>query len=346
MSLSGWRNPAYFKHGRWYRRPVSNGAIVTTRSISTCPDGHTVESVLENIGLSACDGTMTSFPGFRPDLADIALTDALLKLQDQKVNLATNFAERRQTAELFRSSLTTIAHSVMEFRRSNPLSIWKKVKKEGFGWKHTPQKWLELQYGWKPLLSDIHGASERIINRSRDGDADRITVTGKSRDSSIHIWEKPFASHARYLMQDRLSWRYNVSLTYAMDNPVVASLSSLGILNPAYLIWEELPFSFVVDWALPVGNWLNAQTASFGWRFMGGCISKKTVMTTVPLSPLISGLPPDQFCSASPGDIGQELDTFEREVYSSSPVPGLHFKNPLSAMHVSEALSLLATAFR
>lgn len=49
-----------------------------------------------------------------------------------------------------------------------------------------------------------------------------------------------------------------------MRNPGLRQLNGLGLLNPALLWWELLPYSFVVDWFLPVGDVLTSLTAGIG----------------------------------------------------------------------------------
>jgi hypothetical protein len=41
-------------------------------------------------------------------------------------------------------------------------------------------------------------------------------------------------------------------------------LSQLGITNPALLVWELIPYSFVIDWLIPVGDFLSSLDALVG----------------------------------------------------------------------------------
>jgi hypothetical protein len=49
-----------------------------------------------------------------------------------------------------------------------------------------------------------------------------------------------------------------------------AFLNQTGFTNPINLLWELLPFSFVADWFLPIGNYLEALTAWNGLEFLDG----------------------------------------------------------------------------
>jgi hypothetical protein len=60
-----------------------------------------------------------------------------------------------------------------------------------------------------------------------------------------------------------------------MSNPQLATINSLGLTNPIAVAWELVPFSFAVDWFLPVGNTLSALTAGQGLTWLGGYITKR-----------------------------------------------------------------------
>jgi len=56
-----------------------------------------------------------------------------------------------------------------------------------------------------------------------------------------------------------------------VNGPELASLKQFGLANPLSIAWELVPWSFVVDWVLPVGEFLDACTATFGLTFKDGC---------------------------------------------------------------------------
>jgi hypothetical protein len=54
-------------------------------------------------------------------------------------------------------------------------------------------------------------------------------------------------------------------------------MNALGLANPAALVWEALPLSFVFDWFVPVGNWLQGATAEAGLEHQFGFMTEKVL---------------------------------------------------------------------
>jgi len=369
-SSSSWRPPTAWNHRRcnwyWDTPPLRYKNANATLLPHQPPDfEHWVDTG---------QATFVGFPTTIYGTDDVSLENrttsgALLKLQDQQVNLATNLVERKQTEELVADVLHKITASVKFFkrrhkadwdrlvRRSKDPSLYALSPKNSFDRRSVierkfgkiPDKWLEVQYGWNPLMQDVQGAFQKIERREKDGLADRVTLTKTTISSNIRNIQVNDASFAKpafkFVLRDATV--SHTSLTYRMTNFPLAQFSSLGLLNPLYVIWEETPFSFVIDWFAPIGNILNSWTAAFGWTYMGGSYSNK--ITTLLLSDPQDGS--HNFTSGGydysfSGSAVGSAEHFSRKVYGSSPLPGFYLKNPLSYLHASEALSLLIQVFR
>jgi hypothetical protein len=62
--------------------------------------------------------------------------------------------------------------------------------------------------------------------------------------------------------------RRNLTATYRPSSDVISLLSNLGLINPLSVAWEVVPFSFVIDWFIPVNKWLNSLTADAGLELL------------------------------------------------------------------------------
>jgi hypothetical protein len=285
-------------------------------------------------------------PAFPSYLEGRAVSRALLKLKHQSVNLAVAFAERHQTAELFKSTVRKVAKQVNAYKGKSP-KRWAQVLK-GNG-KNTPNSWLELQYGWKPLISDLTGSLQALSDLQEGNNPYLARVKGIAATVTVNSWRKPFASSALYGYDVTDTWKQfcKVSLYYRLRNPTLAAFASLGLTNPFELAWEKLKYSFVVDWFLPVGNWLSTLDADFGWDFHSGTVTKYSTGGSTG-SFRATGLVPRTLKFDYLGDqYKAEGFSMTRSLYASAPWGGIpRFKNPLSGMHIANATALLVQAFR
>ena len=139
-----------------------------------------------------------------------------------------------------------------------------------------------------------------------------------------------------------------VALWFKCVNPNQAVVGSLGLNNPANIVWEKVRYSFVVDWLLPIGPWLSSFGADYGFEFKSGSRSYKREasgsVTSAGGFKLHSG-----YAMGANGGLRlnkYEAEFFHRTVYTSRPVPGFYFKNPFTTKHVISALALLVQAFQ
>lgn len=114
--------------------------------------------------------------------------------------------------------------------------------------------WLEYWFGWSPLLSDIHSAIEVL---QADYPSARVKAGARS---NAHWGNKVVGSRYEEIWTTTITARCHMQADYEVSNPNLFRANQLGLLNPASIAWELVPFSFVVDWFFPVGNFLRQWT--------------------------------------------------------------------------------------
>lgn len=261
--------------------------------------------VLVNMGSSSSNwggsGLSRTFPF--PDLDSRA--KALAKVQKKiaagvtdladadQANLAVDLAERRQCADMLKKRIGTLIHSVQAIRKGYLFEAWRYMSpKKRFpdGLKRTVRAskdnvanyWLEFQYGWKPLLSDIHGAAEQIARSYRDQVPYRFVGSAQcvkeAKDVFIQFATSTVSGNKWSELADySYLERSKFVIEAVVDNATLQALSQTGITNPLLLAWELVPYSFVVDWFIPVGNYLEQLTYAQGLTFKTGTESKRRV---------------------------------------------------------------------
>lgn len=351
---SGWVAPLAYQH-RLYEVKRARGTVSETIFHNgNVGDYYTYRT--SDIGLqsAAKDPALKEIfadnsTNFSADIAKAEL-QALLKLKNQRFNAGVALGESRQLAHHIGSTASKIAKSYSALRHGK----WKKAGKYlGLNLKSQPGHWLELQYGWKPLLSDVHGAAEALSQRNDVGDwvttvkasvsrtvtvADDFSVSGSS--SGPYYARRRSDFYGTYVRLD-----YKPSSFDYLHIP-----AALGLTNPASVAWELVPFSFVVDWFTPVGDWLSALDATLGFTFLSGTRSTIRRRTGTYRSAdayshywVSSGQKRYMSGDASAGLYQVELD---RTLYASSPMPAPRMKNPVSVGHMANGLGLLYQVFK
>jgi hypothetical protein len=121
--------------------------------------------------------------------------------------------------------------------------------------------------------------------------------------------------------------------------------AQLGLTNPVSLAWELLPFSFVVDWAWPLGDYFSNLDALYGWEIRGYSQSNLTRARWT-YTGVDNATTSDAWTNAYAGY--RYLTRLNRGT-NGGQVPFPVFPRPKdpfnSKEHVASALSLLATVF-
>lgn len=250
-------------------------------------------------------------------------TKLRLAVKDQKVNLAQTMAEYKQAQRMFVDNATTIAKTLRHLRRGEISQVFKTLGVKPKQLRGTvSNRWLELQYGWLPLLSDISGSIEEVqANLERP----------KTRKISVRVKEEIRVESSHTLPDQSTALRVNTLKTvvkataYLRQDSLVAT--RLGFTNPANLAWELLPYSFVIDWLIPIGDWLNSLDAGIGFNAIYGTVTTKTQEISE--------------CSRTGGYYLNR--TYGRAVFDSLPGPVFPAYNPsVGFKRIANALALLS----
>lgn len=277
-------------------------------------------------------------------LSNTALITARNNLKQMKVDLGTAFGERNQTARLIGDTASQLARAVRNLRRGRVRDAMRDLglsrkhgEPRGSNW---PQKWLELQYGWKPLLSDIYGACDALSKR--DTDDFGITAKGNAKTFLTNQFSNSNPGTSWYVSASEYELGAYVRVD-AFLGPL-NKLSSLGVTNPLMVAWELVPYSFVVDWFLPIGAWISSIDATLGVTIRG--VSSTTFKRAKHSG---HGVSHDEGnLSFTNSWVVSKTDL--RVIRTASTVlPFASFpslKDPRSLGHMANGLSLLAQAFR
>lgn len=208
--------------------------------------------------------------------------------------------------------------------------------------------WLEQAYGWRPLLNDVYAAMDVFSEPIKEpvGTVKRA-LKGEFKEAVTQqnaLFVKMTDKESNYVCRKKIDYTMATSDLEVFTR----TFSQLGLTNPLDLAWELLYLSFVVDWFLPIGNYLKSLDATVGLQFLGGWFNEKeesrSVRATRGAGPAAgyslyykSGAADDSYADLS----------FSRVKVTSFPSSVLpSFRDPLGVRNALSALSLLNQFFK
>jgi len=276
---------------------------------------------------------------------------------DRKSNFAQFVAERHQLVKMVNDTVSRMTKAVRAVRKGNFAGV-----RSALGYAGGPKRtsgsvgndWLAFQYGWKPLLSDVKGAAEHLAqNHLGRPLVLRVTKSAKGTTPADSVYSDPVGKKPGTSIWTRgvTESRFKVFVEYDVTNDFIRQGSQLGIADPLTLAWELTPWSFVVDWFLPVGKFIEQLNFDSGLTFRkGGYMSfNKTSNSVRLINGQIRELAEAFYdCTYTTGSsvASSDVTYMFRVKWNSFPSPRFpSFKDPFSPVHTANALALLRGAF-
>lgn len=210
-------------------------------------------------------------------MLDRALLKALLRLKDSKIDLSVMALEARKTAGMLGRFSTDMAKTLRGLRRGDLRQLGQLSN-----WKNVPGRYLEWCYGVRPLLQDIDGSMQKIAEAQNLHRPMRLKVVGVVKEDELINLGRilPFNAgpgpHFEFECRRRKLVRY--SLCYDVPSWALKDVSELGLSNPLSTLYELTPYSFVLDWVVPVGDWLSVLDAGNFLDFKEGSLTRMVTL--------------------------------------------------------------------
>lgn len=236
--------------------------------------------------------------------------NCLNKLREQvqgQLNLAVTLAESGQTRKML--ALTTRAVAALTRMKksymrdvANKIRSWKdrrRLRKYLTRWqrgiKHTrdgkiwyrpirvddsyvssvsrlgANGWLEFTYGWSPLFQDIYGLAQASLGNLYN----QLThFKVRSRQQGHEKYEMSSDQGAQ--IRGDISYDVKTTLGISLSSSFDAGASRFTSMNPLGVVYELLPYSFVLDWFYDLGSYMaNVEAAVLhGASFRRGYVSR------------------------------------------------------------------------
>jgi hypothetical protein len=228
--------------------------------------GSTWAPCRQNFHFHGCKG----FP-YHPDVSQECLSTSSARIQGLvsggSPDLGESLAEAPQTVKEIALSLKSASDLFRALRRRDPSAARRAVltffsrrgesvpsaipRRIGRSMASAALSW---RFGWQPMMQSIYDASSYLSSSLDEPDCFTFGVNTPDAIPPHSIYTRTYVGE----VEGQYKRGVKESVTYRVRNPQLYSLAQHGLTNPALMAWQVLPLSFVFDWFLPVGNFLNA----------------------------------------------------------------------------------------
>lgn len=288
----------------------------------------------------------------------IAATQAEANMLSGAAQTAVAFVERYKTLSL----LATSAHRLISvfraarssIRRGSGLRELKELLRD-LSFDDAMNAWMEYRYGWRPLLYDISQHQRALADILSDSgqywksrgtsDFHDTTVVSGVDLGSVSITAGPGGVVGR---GDVRAFPRRVGsiagFFYKIDQSAInPSLYWLGFQSPTAVIWELVPYSFVIDWFVNLGDYLTSLSTfpAFIRDPRGFLSTSQTWIVSASTTSFYYYTHTPTVDLLQPSSASWEVWNFTREIISPGEHAGLRFNVNLS---LSKLIDLFALA--
>lgn len=180
------------------------------------------------------------------------------KVAGSSFNAGVFLGEGRQALTMIANAATSLAWGYRaakqgDFRSAARYLVRNNDRKKAVAREGVATNWLQLQYGWLPLLADVHDGAQFLAHHLNTPLQHvikvRVSSTGPTSGAA-------FQGNGYSRALNPVSYR-ETSIKAILKEVNVYQLS--GLTDPLSVAWELVPYSFVVDWFLPVGDYLSCR---------------------------------------------------------------------------------------
>lgn len=230
---------------------------------------------------------------------------------------------------------------------------WRRESQSGSDMQQFAAKtWLEYSYAWKPLISDVYAQAQNLSRYLQEYNYGLFEERASAQSRKVYV-EDPLNQNPIWANRKVVDVIAKVIyiVRYRIADGEVKAKDVFGLANPALVAWELVPFSFVADWFIPIGTFLEGLMAYNGIVFAGGTRTGQRIVhvkcTSYPGKGVKGSGASRQVAMFGAAESNGMFRELSRTVISDFPrLSPPRLKDPRSIAHAASAISLLQTMFR
>lgn len=316
--------------------PINSCSISEIKTLLKSPNAGSMTTPISGPTLRVISGqhctvlSPAALPAFVPESTkvDLAVINALASAKAADWDVLTFLGELDDVGRLFSNNVRRISGLGRKIarkakrrelnrsrRQRRPFSSEKAVRTFN-------RMWLEARYAWRPLVFDVQSALKAL--RHKSGNPLSRKTASVVHQIKVDYAGVPFDNvNIRYegRTERRGSCRYRAVVFY--DD----QMGALGT-NPVITAYELTRFSFLFDWFINVGRWLQAISPREGYTGLGISVSVSTDYRDTYYQKGTNSLSPGRDFNVSMTDlvIERHVRSYERYAYTGVPMPSINVR--------------------
>ncbi|DAD50735.1 maturation protein [ssRNA phage SRR6960803_12] len=227
------------------------------------------------------DATDIGGPDWRAytDSWDAVRSKAYERLKDRvsdRSNLAVFALEANQSIAMIQQRALNLYRFGRQLSRGNLVGAAKELRmsaipKGASAKKSFANNYLEFHFGWSPMISDIGGAIDVLqsplknvfVSVKAEEPHKRFDLEPPTLVNNPSAWypSDTWLQSYRFITCNKV---VRMGCEVQVNNPNLWLANQLGFVNPAVIIYEKIPFSFMLDWLINIEQFLSQGTDFLG----------------------------------------------------------------------------------
>lgn len=219
-----------------------------------------------------------SLPTWYSTLHDLSRAKVQAKVKEPDLGLGQMIAELHETISFLKNPL------------KKSLALWQKFARRRYNqagdvaelyFKTASDAWLAYRYGLMPLILDCANFMEYVEkqNSMRSSRMRRVNKSVKMETVNTSITNTGLAGFnypVTCVTKTQVKSTSHIYFKLRSDSVIGLKMYALG-LHPSQwpsLVWEKTMFSFIADWFVNFGTWIQAISPNVGKEILGACSSQ------------------------------------------------------------------------
>lgn len=274
------------------------------------------------------------------------------RLKSQDFNAAVTLAQVGETSKTISDVAVTAAKLLVALKHGDVRKAGKVLN--GLTGSRTAigNSYLQWTYGISPLIGDVQAAARALAEMPSS--TRYVKVKSKTK-RDLPVYEVILEDHDTAYTSVRITGSVEVKLqcNFKVADIITRDASLLGISSTSALEvgWELLPYSFVVDWLYPIGNYLESLSAMAGLEIdtMTETVVVRETVTIVRELKMQEYVADGKVrITSGGGSFAATSDRVKvtRNFSSLTPPTPPVLKSPFSGKHLLNAAALISQLFR